>query len=181
MIHVVALLCLGGLALTVLSQKKPAIIAHRYASPLHSTFSNILHRLLYCYSSGFICGVLIRGSPCALPEETLEGYEKAARDGADYLELDVVRLSALRRALFSYCISLPVRSEPLTPSVLQVSTADGVLICRHDLTLDDSTDIAEHGFADRRCQIWAISAASLVLLLPPSLLERVTHQCAELG
>ena len=33
-----------------------------------------------------------RGSPCALPEETLEGYEKAARDGADYLEMDVVRL-----------------------------------------------------------------------------------------
>ena len=32
-----------------------------------------------------------RGSPCALPEETIAGYEKAAMDGADYLELDVVR------------------------------------------------------------------------------------------
>ncbi len=33
----------------------------------------------------------------------------------------------------------------------QVSTKDGALLCRHDLTLDNSTDIAEHPeFADRR-------------------------------
>ena len=34
----------------------------------------------------------------------------------------------------------------------QVSTSDGRLLCRHDLTLDDSTDVAEHPeFATRRC------------------------------
>ena len=38
------------------------------------------------------------------------------------------------------------------PSALQVSTEDGVLVARHDLTLDSSTDVADHPeFADRRC------------------------------
>ena len=63
-----------------------------------------------------------RGSPCDFPEETLEGYQHAIDCGADYIEMDVV------------------------------STKDGALVLRHDLTLDNSTDIAEHPqFADRRC------------------------------
>ena len=36
-------------------------------------------------------------------------------------------------------------------AALQVSTKDGALLLRHNLTLDDSTTIAEHPeFADRR-------------------------------
>ena len=62
-----------------------------------------------------------RGSPCNFPEETLEGYQHAIDCGADYIEMDVV------------------------------STKDGALLLRHDLTLDNSTDIAEHPqFAGRR-------------------------------
>ncbi|CAK0784729.1 hypothetical protein CVIRNUC_007933 [Coccomyxa viridis] len=62
-----------------------------------------------------------RGSPCNFPEETLEGYQHAMSNGADYIEMDVV------------------------------STKDGALLLRHNLTLDDSTTIAEHPeFADRR-------------------------------
>ena len=34
---------------------------------------------------------------------------------------------------------------------MQVSTQDGRLLLRHDLTLDDSTDVASHPeFAERR-------------------------------
>ncbi|KAK9867856.1 hypothetical protein WJX84_001387 [Apatococcus fuscideae] len=56
-----------------------------------------------------------RGSPCSIPEETIEGFEAAALAGADYLEMDVVM------------------------------SKDGMLICRHDITLDDSTDVLAHG------------------------------------
>lgn len=31
-----------------------------------------------------------RGSPCHFPEETLEGYRQAIKDGADYIEMDIV-------------------------------------------------------------------------------------------
>ena len=41
--------------------------------------------------------------------------------------------------------------EQLDVAALQVSTKDGALLLRHNLTLDDSTTIAEHPeFADRR-------------------------------
>lgn len=35
-----------------------------------------------------------RGSPCILPEETLAGYEAAADEGVDFLEMDAVRARA---------------------------------------------------------------------------------------
>ena len=36
-------------------------------------------------------------------------------------------------------------------ALIKVSTSDGHLICRHELTLDDSTDIGERPeYADRR-------------------------------
>lgn len=62
-----------------------------------------------------------RGASGHRPEHTLAAYELAARMGADYLEPDVV------------------------------STADGVLVCRHENDISGTTDIAEHPeFADRR-------------------------------
>ena len=41
-----------------------------------------------------------RGSPCILPEETLEGYEAAIDAGVDFVEMDAVR-ACRRAALFT--------------------------------------------------------------------------------
>jgi glycerophosphoryl diester phosphodiesterase len=62
-----------------------------------------------------------RGASGERPEHTLESYRLAIRQGADDIELDLV------------------------------ITADGVLVARHDATLFDTTDVADHPqFADRR-------------------------------
>jgi glycerophosphoryl diester phosphodiesterase len=62
-----------------------------------------------------------RGAPAYYPEHTLASYELAARLGADFLEPDLV------------------------------STADGLLVARHEPWLDATTDIASRPeFADRR-------------------------------
>ncbi|WP_312858398.1 glycerophosphodiester phosphodiesterase [Pseudonocardia pini] len=62
-----------------------------------------------------------RGASGYRPEHTLAGYELAARMGADYLEPDLV------------------------------STADGVLVARHEPMIGGTTDVALHpGFAARR-------------------------------
>src|SRR4051812_25003820 len=62
-----------------------------------------------------------RGAAGYRPEHTLASYELAARMGADYVECDVV------------------------------STADGVLVCRHENDISGTTDVADHPeFADRR-------------------------------
>ena len=36
-----------------------------------------------------------RGSPCELPEETIEGYQAALDHGIDFIELDAVRRHVL--------------------------------------------------------------------------------------
>ncbi|CAD7701985.1 unnamed protein product [Ostreobium quekettii] len=54
-----------------------------------------------------------RGYPCKYPEETIRGYEEAIAAGVDYIEMDVV------------------------------STKDGKLITRHDVLLDESTNIKD--------------------------------------
>ncbi|KAF3438060.1 hypothetical protein FNV43_RR20816 [Rhamnella rubrinervis] len=62
-----------------------------------------------------------RGSNGELPEETAPAYRRAILEGADFIETDIL------------------------------SSKDGVLICFHDVTLDDTTDIAEHKeFANRK-------------------------------
>jgi glycerophosphoryl diester phosphodiesterase len=62
-----------------------------------------------------------RGASGYRPEHTLASYELAARMGADYIEPDVV------------------------------STADGVLVARHENEISGTTDVAERPeFADRR-------------------------------
>ena len=64
-----------------------------------------------------------RGASGYRPEHTLAGYELAARMGADSLEPDLV------------------------------SSADGELICLHDLGLARTTDVVDHPeFADRRTE-----------------------------
>jgi glycerophosphoryl diester phosphodiesterase len=62
-----------------------------------------------------------RGSNGEIPEETVAAYMRAIEEGADFIETDIL------------------------------SSKDGVLICFHDVTLDDITDIAEHKeFANRK-------------------------------
>ncbi|KDP31354.1 hypothetical protein JCGZ_11730 [Jatropha curcas] len=62
-----------------------------------------------------------RGSNGELPEETAPAYMRAIEEGTDFIETDIL------------------------------SSKDGVLICFHDVNLDDTTDIAEHKeFADRK-------------------------------
>jgi glycerophosphoryl diester phosphodiesterase len=62
-----------------------------------------------------------RGSCGMLPEHTIKGYELAIKQGADCIECDVIL------------------------------TKDGVPICRHDLTLDSTTDVASRSeFASKK-------------------------------
>lgn len=62
-----------------------------------------------------------RGSNGEIPEETSLAYMRAIEEGTDFIETDIL------------------------------SSKDGVLICFHDVTLDDTTDIAEHKqFANRK-------------------------------
>lgn len=62
-----------------------------------------------------------RGSNGEFPEETTAAYLRAIEEGADFIETDIL------------------------------ATKDGVLICHHDVNLDDTSDIAEHKeFADRK-------------------------------
>ncbi|KAF6165045.1 hypothetical protein GIB67_000629 [Kingdonia uniflora] len=62
-----------------------------------------------------------RGSNGEIPEETAAAYMKAIEEGADFIETDIL------------------------------ASKDGVLICFHDVTLDATTDIANHKkFVDRK-------------------------------
>ncbi|KAI5660013.1 hypothetical protein M9H77_28806 [Catharanthus roseus] len=62
-----------------------------------------------------------RGSNGEIPEETAPAYMRAIEEGADFIETDIL------------------------------ASKDGALICFHDVTLDDTTDIAEHKeFATRK-------------------------------
>ncbi|KAF8389933.1 hypothetical protein HHK36_024452 [Tetracentron sinense] len=62
-----------------------------------------------------------RGSSGELPEETAAAYMRAIEEGADFIETDIL------------------------------ASKDGVLICFHDVTLDNTTDISEHKqFANRK-------------------------------
>ncbi|KAH7856625.1 hypothetical protein Vadar_003675 [Vaccinium darrowii] len=62
-----------------------------------------------------------RGSNGEIPEETAAAYLRAIEEGADFIETDIL------------------------------ASKDGALICFHDVTLDDTTDVAEHKeFADRK-------------------------------
>ena len=62
-----------------------------------------------------------RGSNGELPEETHPAYLRAIEEGADFIETDIL------------------------------SSKDGVLVCFHDVTLDNTTDIANRTeFANRK-------------------------------
>jgi glycerophosphoryl diester phosphodiesterase len=81
-----------------------------------------------CWSSGAqplqtsrLFNIAHRGSNGELLEETAVAYMRAIDEGADFIEADVA------------------------------ATKDGHLVCFHDMTLDDTTDVADHKeFAARR-------------------------------
>ncbi|KAL8459496.1 hypothetical protein ACS0TY_036833 [Phlomoides rotata] len=61
------------------------------------------------------------GSNGEIPEETTAAYMRAIEEGADFIEMDIL------------------------------ASKDGVLICFHDVTLDETTDIADHKeFSNRK-------------------------------
>ncbi|CAK9163512.1 unnamed protein product [Ilex paraguariensis] len=62
-----------------------------------------------------------RGSNGEIPEETAAAYMRAIEEGTDFIETDIL------------------------------ASKDGALLCFHDVTLDDTTDIAKHKeFANRK-------------------------------
>ncbi|KAK6251946.1 hypothetical protein QUC31_013666 [Theobroma cacao] len=62
-----------------------------------------------------------RGSNGEFPEETVAAYKRAIEEGADFIETDIL------------------------------ASKDGILICFHDVTLDNTTDVANHKqFANRK-------------------------------
>ncbi|XVF43241.1 hypothetical protein PTKIN_Ptkin02bG0024400 [Pterospermum kingtungense] len=62
-----------------------------------------------------------RGSFGEFPEETVAAYKRAIEEGADFIETDIL------------------------------ASKDGVLICFHDVILDNTTDVADHKqFANRK-------------------------------
>ncbi|KAG4942706.1 hypothetical protein JHK84_046797 [Glycine max] len=86
-----------------------------------------------------------RGSNGELPEETRPAYLRAIEEGADFIETDVL------------------------------SSKDGVLICFHDVTLDDTTDIANHtGFANRK-RTYEVQGINMTGFFPGSVAELAIH------
>ncbi|KAG2706948.1 hypothetical protein I3760_05G126000 [Carya illinoinensis] len=89
--------------------------------PLYQLPSTIAHRHKQPLQTSRPYNVAHRGSNGEYPEETAVAYMRAIEEGADFIETDIL------------------------------ASKDGVLICHHDVTLDDTTDIANHTeFADRK-------------------------------
>lgn len=76
--------------------------------------------------------------------------QRAIEEGADFIETDVL------------------------------SSKDGVLICFHDVTLDDTTDIANHtGFANRK-RTYEVQGINMTGFFPGSVAELAIHCSASL-
>jgi hypothetical protein len=85
-----------------------------------------------------------RGASALRPEHTLAAYAEAAKDGADYIEPDLV------------------------------PTKDGVLVVRHECNITDTTDVADHPeFASRKRTVTIdvfprLAGSRLISILPNS-------------
>ncbi|XP_057722518.1 glycerophosphodiester phosphodiesterase GDPD6 isoform X1 [Arachis stenosperma] len=71
-----------------------------------------------------------RGANGVIPEETRPAYLKAIEDGADFIETDIL------------------------------SSKDGVLICFHDVTLDNTTDIAKYKKFENRKRTYEVEGVN---------------------
>lgn len=91
------------------------------ARPLYPLPSKVSHGSRLPLQTSRPYNIAHRGSNGEIPEETSAAYMRAIEEGADFIETDIL------------------------------SSKDGVLICFHDVTLDDTTDIADHKeFANRK-------------------------------
>lgn len=90
-----------------------------------------------------------RGSNGEFPEETAAAYLRAVDEGADFIEADVA------------------------------ATKDGHLVCFHDMTLDDTTDVAAHPeFAGRRRTLevqWANVTGFFISACDRSMIRSLTN------
>ncbi|OAY31130.1 glycerophosphodiester phosphodiesterase GDPD6 isoform X2 [Manihot esculenta] len=84
------------------------------ARPFYPLPSKISHGTKQPLQTSRPFNVAHRGSNGEIPEETAAAFMRAIEEGADFIEADIL------------------------------SSKDGVLICFHDVTLDDTTDIADH-------------------------------------
>ncbi|KAJ4713206.1 Glycerophosphodiester phosphodiesterase [Melia azedarach] len=72
-----------------------------------------------------------RGSNGELPEETAAAYMRAIEEGTDFIETDIL------------------------------SSKDGVLICHHDVILDNTTDIAKHKEFENRRKTYEVQGVNM--------------------
>uniref|UniRef100_A0A1D1ZB77 glycerophosphodiester phosphodiesterase n=1 Tax=Anthurium amnicola TaxID=1678845 RepID=A0A1D1ZB77_9ARAE len=72
-----------------------------------------------------------RGSNGEFPEETAGAYMRAIEEGADFIETDIL------------------------------ASKDGVLICFHDVTLDDTTDVADHKEFNHRRRTYEVQGENV--------------------
>ncbi|CAK7323217.1 unnamed protein product [Dovyalis caffra] len=91
------------------------------ARPIYPLPSKVSHSNRLPLQTSRPFNIAHRGSNGEIPEETSAAYMRAIEEGADFIETDIL------------------------------SSKDGVLICFHDVTLDDTTDVADHKeFANRK-------------------------------
>eukprot|EP01018_Ginkgo_biloba_P036091 Gb_21490 [translate_table: standard] len=72
-----------------------------------------------------------RGSNGEIPEETAAAYMRAIEEGADFIETDIL------------------------------ATKDGALICFHDVTLDDTTDVHKHKDFSNRVRTYEVQGINV--------------------
>ncbi|KAG7554544.1 Glycerophosphodiester phosphodiesterase domain [Arabidopsis suecica] len=97
------------------------LVANCASRPLYRLPSEAKHATKKPLQTSRPYNLAHRGSNGELPEETAPAYMRAIEEGADFIETDIL------------------------------SSKDGVLICHHDVNLDDTTDVADHKeFADRK-------------------------------
>ncbi|KAG7019994.1 Glycerophosphodiester phosphodiesterase GDPD5 [Cucurbita argyrosperma subsp. argyrosperma] len=91
------------------------------ARPLYPLHSRFLEGTRQPLQTTRPYNIAHRGSNGEFPEETLPAYKRAIEEGADFIETDIL------------------------------SSKDGVLICFHDVTLDETTDVGKYRkFANRK-------------------------------
>ncbi|XP_050224938.1 glycerophosphodiester phosphodiesterase GDPD6 [Mercurialis annua] len=98
-----------------------SLVLVSYARPIYPLPSKMSHNERQALQTSRPYNIAHRGSNGEMPEETAASYMRAIEEGADFIETDIM------------------------------ASKDGVLICFHDVTLDDTTDVAQHKeFADRK-------------------------------
>ncbi|XP_039056255.1 glycerophosphodiester phosphodiesterase GDPD6-like [Hibiscus syriacus] len=90
------------------------LIAACTARPFYPLPSKIAHRNRKPLQTSRPYNIAHRGSNGEIPEATAAAYMRAIAEGADFIETDIL------------------------------SSKDGVLICFHDVTLDETTDVADY-------------------------------------